>query len=95
MCPVELRRERLESEFLDPRRDFEPVRLPLEIRWDPLTGESCRLLPAGSLPQPEQQDLDELASQTRPACPGLRRADRDDHAALCARGVPGRTVSPW
>lgn len=66
---MELRREQLEAEFLDPRRAFEPVRLPLEIRWDPLTGESCRLLPAGSLPQPEQQDLDELAAQTRPTCP--------------------------
>ena len=66
---MELRRERLEAEFLDPRRAFEPVRLPLEIRWDPLTGESCRLLPAGSLPQPEQQDLDELSAQTRHRCP--------------------------
>lgn len=66
---MELRRERLESVFLDPRRAFGPVRLPLEIRWDPLTGESCRVLPAGSLPQPEQQDLDELAAQTRATCP--------------------------
>jgi UDPglucose--hexose-1-phosphate uridylyltransferase len=66
---VELRRELLEAEFLDPRRAFERVRLPLEIRWDPLTGESCRLLPAGSLPRPEQQDLDELASETRGTCP--------------------------
>jgi len=66
---VELRRERVTSEFLDPGRGFERTRLPLEIRWDPLTGQTCRLLPEGSLPPPEQQNLDELGAQTRAACP--------------------------
>jgi len=41
---MELRRERVTAELLDPRVGFERVRLPLEIRWDPLTGQSCRLL---------------------------------------------------
>jgi galactose-1-phosphate uridylyltransferase len=66
---VSLRRERVTAELLDPRRGFERVRLPLEIRRDPLTGQSCRLLPEGSLPPPEPQDLEALAEQTRPACP--------------------------
>ena len=66
---VELRRERHIAEFLDPRRSFEVARLPLEIRWDPVTGQSCKLLPAGSLPQPERQDLDALAAETRASCP--------------------------
>jgi UDPglucose--hexose-1-phosphate uridylyltransferase len=66
---LELRRERFTAELLDPRHGFERTRLPLEIRWDPLTGQSCRLLPEGSLPPPELQDLDALAAQTRPTCP--------------------------
>jgi UDPglucose--hexose-1-phosphate uridylyltransferase len=57
------------AELLDPRRGFERTSLPLEIRWDPLTGQSCRLLPAGSLQAPELQDLEALAEQTRPTCP--------------------------
>jgi UDPglucose--hexose-1-phosphate uridylyltransferase len=69
MCLVELRRESFTAEFLDPRRGFESIRLPIEVRWDPLTGRSCKLLPAGSLPRPEQQDLDALAVETRPSCP--------------------------
>lgn len=66
---MELRREQTTAELLDPRQGFERVRLPLEVRWDPLTGQSCRLLPEGSLPPPEQQDLEMLAEKTRPACP--------------------------
>jgi UDPglucose--hexose-1-phosphate uridylyltransferase len=66
---MELRRERFTAEFLDPRREFERTRLPLEIRWDPLTGQSCRILPAGSLTRPEQQDLEALAEQSRATCP--------------------------
>jgi hypothetical protein len=66
---VELRRERFTAELLDPRHGFERIRLPLEIRRDPLTGQSCRLLPEGSLTPPELQDLEELAEQTRPTCP--------------------------
>jgi UDPglucose--hexose-1-phosphate uridylyltransferase len=69
MLLVELRRERHTAEFLDPRRSFEASRLPFEIRWDPVTGQSCKLLPPGSLPRPEQQDLDALAVETRPTCP--------------------------
>jgi UDPglucose--hexose-1-phosphate uridylyltransferase len=69
MLLVELRRERVTAEFLDPRQGFDLARLPLEIRWDPLTGESCKLLPEGSLPVPEQQDIDALAVETRPTCP--------------------------
>jgi UDPglucose--hexose-1-phosphate uridylyltransferase len=66
---VELRRERLVAEFLDPRSGFERSRVPLEIRWDPLTGQSCRLLPDGSFPPPAQHDLEVLARETRETCP--------------------------
>jgi len=66
---MELRRERFTAELLDPRRGFQPTRVPLEVRWDPLTGQSCRLLPPGSLPPPAAQDLEALAEQRRPSCP--------------------------
>jgi UDPglucose--hexose-1-phosphate uridylyltransferase len=66
---VEFRREQLTAELLDPRQGFERARLPLEIRWDPLTGQSCRLLPEGSLPPPESQDLEAMAAETRTDCP--------------------------
>lgn len=39
------------------------------MRWDPLTGHSCRLLPRGSLQLPVPVDLHRLAEESRPACP--------------------------
>ncbi len=66
---MELRSERLEAEILDPRESFRAVRLPLEIRWDPLTGRSSRLLPEGSIPPPARHDLDALAAESRGTCP--------------------------
>jgi UDPglucose--hexose-1-phosphate uridylyltransferase len=66
---VEFRRERLSFEILDPREGFERRRFPLEIRFDPLTGQSARLLPAGSLPPPAAIDLDRIAAATREGCP--------------------------
>ncbi len=66
---MNFRRERFAATFLDPRQAFAAVETPLEVRWDPLTGASCRLLPAGSVPSPERHDLQALAEQTRPTCP--------------------------
>jgi UDPglucose--hexose-1-phosphate uridylyltransferase len=66
---MELRRERFTAELLDPRHEFAPSRADLEVRWDPLTGQSCRLLPGGSMPPPATPDLDALAEQSRPSCP--------------------------
>ena len=66
---MQLRRERYLAEYLDPRNRFQRARVPLEVRWDPLTGQSCRLLPEGSIPPPVQHDLEQLAAETRPTCP--------------------------
>jgi UDPglucose--hexose-1-phosphate uridylyltransferase len=66
---VELRRERFVAEFLDPRNGFERSHVSLEIRWDPVTGHSCRLLPADSFPPPGRHELEQLAEQTREGCP--------------------------
>ena len=69
MGDIELSRERVEAEILDPRRGFERVRLPVEIRRDPLTGRTTRLLPPGSLPPPAPVDLAALSERSRPGCP--------------------------
>jgi galactose-1-phosphate uridylyltransferase len=66
---MELRRERFTAELLDPRHGFELRRSTVEVRWDPLTGRSCRLLSAGSLPPPAELDLEALAEQSQPNCP--------------------------
>jgi UDPglucose--hexose-1-phosphate uridylyltransferase len=66
---MEFRREQLEVEILDPRHGFERRRAPLEIRFDPLTGQGARVLPPGSFPSPETLDLDRLAAATREGCP--------------------------
>ncbi|HZS29634.1 MAG TPA: hypothetical protein VFA37_00085 [Gaiellaceae bacterium] len=69
MSGIAFERERFEAELLDPRRDFEPARATVEIRRDPLTGHSARILPAGSFPAPARHDLEALAKETRAACP--------------------------
>jgi galactose-1-phosphate uridylyltransferase len=66
---VEPRRERIVAELLDPRRDFERVRVPLELRWDPLTGHGARILPEGSFPPPARHDLEQLATESAQDCP--------------------------
>jgi UDPglucose--hexose-1-phosphate uridylyltransferase len=62
-------RETFEAELLDPRRGFEPTKARVEVRRDPLTGHSARILPAGSFPPPARHDLERLAAETRDACP--------------------------
>lgn len=69
MDTTEFRRERYISEYLDPRHGFALTRVPVEVRWDPLTGQSCRLLPEGSIPPPFRYDLRKLADETRANCP--------------------------
>jgi galactose-1-phosphate uridylyltransferase len=69
MSRLAFERETLEAELLDPRRGFEPTRTTVEVRRDPLTGHSARILPAGSFPPPAVHDLERLAAATRETCP--------------------------
>jgi galactose-1-phosphate uridylyltransferase len=69
LTKIELRQERYVSEYLDPSHGFALTRVPVEVRWDPLTGQSCRLLPEGSIPPPFRYDLRKLADETRANCP--------------------------
>jgi UDPglucose--hexose-1-phosphate uridylyltransferase len=63
------RSERFATEILDPRRGFERERLELEVRWDPLTGQSARLLPEGTLQPPARLDVERMAEESRASCP--------------------------
>jgi UDPglucose--hexose-1-phosphate uridylyltransferase len=75
---MELRRERFTAELLDPRHGFERTRATVELRWDPLTGQSCRLLAEGSLPPPVAQDVETLGARTRSSCPFcVERVERE------------------
>lgn len=55
--------------ILDPRDDFQPTTTTLEIRRDPLTGLTSRLIPPSGLLPRSDFDLAALAEQTAPACP--------------------------
>ena len=68
---MQLRSELVETVIDDPRRGFERISLRCEIRWDPLTGITSRLLPSAgsSAIPPATTDLVGLAESTRPGCP--------------------------
>jgi UDPglucose--hexose-1-phosphate uridylyltransferase len=69
---MELRSEVLRGEILHPGRGFEAVSTSVEVRWDPLTGYTARLVTATSgalFPPADLQALAELAEQTRASCP--------------------------
>jgi len=65
---LELRRERLTAEMIDPGTG-EPVHTPIEVRLDPLTGHSSRILPDRGLMPASDFDLEAFALQTEPTCP--------------------------
>ena len=65
---MELQREVLTSEILDPRQDFQPVTLDVEVRWDPLLGYSARLVRDAHFLPPSDFDLEALGRQTAGTC---------------------------
>src|SRR2546428_13945571 len=67
-CAMELKREVLSSQFLDPRRDFQPTTGSVEVRWDPLTGRASRLVQGSNLLPTSDFDLGALAEETRGSC---------------------------
>ncbi len=64
---VELTRHLLRAEMLDP--GGEPVRAQIEVRIDPLTGHSSRILPERGLMPPDGFDLEAFARENQPRCP--------------------------
>jgi UDPglucose--hexose-1-phosphate uridylyltransferase len=65
---MELRRELLTAEMLEPSTG-EPVRTTIEVRVDPLTGHTSRILPERGLMPASDFDLEAFALQSQPGCP--------------------------
>lgn len=65
----EFRRDELTAMIRAPDRDFEPVELRFEIREDPLTGHTARILPGAKLLPRSELELAALAAETRQGCP--------------------------
>jgi UDPglucose--hexose-1-phosphate uridylyltransferase len=69
MLDLELERRTLRASFRHPGRDFELVESTVEVRWDPLTGHSARIVEGLRLMPPLDFDLAELAQETASWCP--------------------------
>jgi galactose-1-phosphate uridylyltransferase len=69
---VELRRAILSGTLRDPRRRFATVETEVEVRWDPLTGHTSRLLEARGLMPADAVDIGRMAEESRAGCPFCR-----------------------
>jgi UDPglucose--hexose-1-phosphate uridylyltransferase len=65
---MELRRELLTAEMIEPATG-QLVRAIIEVRFDPLTGHTSRILPERGLMPASDFDLEAFARQTQPTCP--------------------------
>ena len=87
---MELRRQLVSAEILRPDLGFAPARSSVEIRWDPLTGHTSRLLAGSGLVAPAEFDLQGLAERTRETCPfcpeRLERVTPMLPPAICPEG---------
>jgi UDPglucose--hexose-1-phosphate uridylyltransferase len=63
-----LRRELLTAEMIDAATG-QPVRAMIEVRFDPLTGHSSRILPERGLMPAAEFSLEEFARESQPGCP--------------------------
>lgn len=65
---MELRREALTAEMIDPETG-KLISTPIEIRRDPLTGHTSRILPERGLMPVNDFDLKAFATENQPRCP--------------------------
>lgn len=65
---MELKRQRLTAQMLEPGTDA-LVTTPIEVRFDPLTGHSTRILPERGLMPRNEFDLEAFATENQPRCP--------------------------
>lgn len=65
---MELRRELLTAEMIDPGTG-ELIKTPVEVRFDPLTGHTSRILPERGLMPANDFDLEAFAKENQPRCP--------------------------
>jgi len=65
---MDLRRELLTAEMIEPGTG-KPARTTIEVRTDPLTGHSSRILPERGLMPANDFDLEAFARESQPHCP--------------------------
>lgn len=65
---MELRRHLLTAEMVDPGTG-KLVSTPVEVRFDPLTGHTSRILPERGLMPANDFDLEAFANENQPRCP--------------------------
>jgi hypothetical protein len=65
---IELKRQLLTAQTIDPGTG-EEIRTPIEVRFDPLTGHSSRILPERGLMPANDFDLEMFARETQQQCP--------------------------
>ncbi len=65
---MELKRQLLTAEMLEPGTG-EVISTPIDVRMDPLTGHSSRILPERGLMPPNELDLAAFARQNQVRCP--------------------------
>ena len=65
---MELKREVLASDILDPRNEFRPTPSEVEVRWDPLLGYSTRVVRGARWLPPSDFDLEAFARETAETC---------------------------
>jgi UDPglucose--hexose-1-phosphate uridylyltransferase len=65
---MELERHILTAEMVDPQSG-ELIRTPIDVRVDPLTGHSSRILPERGLMPGNDFDLERFATENQPRCP--------------------------
>jgi galactose-1-phosphate uridylyltransferase len=68
LAVIELERHLLSAEMLDPASG-EVLRTPVEVRVDPLTGHSSRILPDRGLMPASDFDLEAFARESEARCP--------------------------
>ena len=64
-----LERRRLEGAIRHPAHGFEPTPCVVEVRWDPLTEHTARVLEGSRLMPRADFDLASVAQKTRASCP--------------------------
>jgi UDPglucose--hexose-1-phosphate uridylyltransferase len=66
---MELRRQTVTASMVLPGNEESVVETEIEIRWDPLTGHSSRILPERGLMPAHDFDLEGFAAASRSSCP--------------------------
>jgi len=89
---MELKRQLLFAEMIEPRTG-ELLRTPIDVRIDPLTGHSSRILPERGLMPAGDFDLEAYARENQPRCPFCpERIDRLTPKLPAAIHPDGRIV---